>query len=64
MITKAQKTAEIVEFDRLRPDPKMQRFAYEMCAKEGKCFELCSENKLCVNQYIFLFAWTLLVRRN
>jgi len=64
MITKAQKTAEIVEFDRLRLDKKMERQAWEMCAKEGKYFESCSENKLCINQAIFLYAWELTARRN
>jgi len=64
MITKAQKTAEVVEFDRLRLNPKMERRAYGMCAKDGKCFEVCSRDRLCINNAIILFAWELLTRRN
>lgn len=64
MITKAQKTAEVVEFDRLRLDPKMQRFAWEMCDHEARCSEVCFGDRLCLNRAIVGFAWTLLSRGN
>lgn len=64
MITKAQKTAEIVEFDRLRLDPKIQGRAYELCDHEARCFEVCIKDRHCFNRAIVGFAWSLLTRRN
>jgi len=64
MITKAQRTAEIVEFDRLRLDKKMERQGYEMCDHEARCFQICFNDRLCINRAIVGFAWSLLARRN
>jgi len=64
MITKAQKTAEVVEFDRLRLGKEMERRAYELCDHEACCFEVCIKDRHCFNRAIVGFAWSLLVRGN
>ena len=55
---------EIIILEHKRLDRRVKELAFENCQHEGKCFERCARDKMCINEAVIGWHWKLLAMCN